>query len=187
MMDTETGSIERERREKDLFFRDHPQSPISHGGREGFSGLVYYPVNPELAFALGLHEHSEKRRIAVSDNRGNVQEFIRWGEFRFEVNVRQVTLQAYKSEPGEERLWVPFRDGTSGKETYGAGRYLDLEGSQRRPDGRWVLDFNRAYNPFCAYSENYVCPFIPPENWLDVAIEAGEKSYHQTRDAMTEG
>lgn len=177
-MGMETGAIERERKEKDLFFRNHPQSPIPYEEREGFSGLRYYPVKPELVLALDLHEHSDKQKIKVSDNKGNMQEFIRWGEFRFEIDGRQATLQAYKSDPGEERLWVPFKDETSGKETYGSGRYLDLEGSQRGPDGRWVLDFNQAYNPFCAYSENYVCPFIPPENWLDVAIEAGEKSYH---------
>ena len=74
--------------------------------------------------------------------------------------------------------WVPFRDKTSGKETYGAGRYLDLEPErQRTAEGKWILDLNRAYNPWCAYSEAYTCPFIPPENWLEVPIRAGEKRY----------
>jgi uncharacterized protein (DUF1684 family) len=176
-VERETDTIERERMEKDLFFKRHPQSPIPYEEREGFSGLRYYPVRPEFVFVLELHEHSDKQRVAVSDNKGNTQEFIRWGKFRFEIKGRQVTLQAYKSDPQEEGLWVPFKDETSGKDTYGAGRYLDLGDSHRRPDGRWVLDFNQAYNPFCAYSENYVCPFIPPENWLGVAIDAGEKSY----------
>ena len=73
---------------------------------------------------------------------------------------------------------MPFRDATSGKESYGAGRYLDLEAeTDRTADGLWILDFNEAYNPWCAYSKNYVCPFTPPENWLTVPVRAGEKQY----------
>jgi len=76
------------------------------------------------------------------------------------------------------RLFIPFRDATSGQETYGAGRYLDLEADQHlTADGKWIVDLNRAYNPWCAYSEDYVCPFVLPENWLEVPIRAGEKSY----------
>jgi len=91
---------------------------------------------------------------------------------------RQCALQAYKSDPGEERLFVPFGDETSGKESYGAGRYLDLERERHQTEGnRWIMDFNEAYNPWCAYSEKYVCPFVPPENWLNVPIRAGEKEY----------
>ncbi|MHA1701352.1 MAG: DUF1684 domain-containing protein, partial [Promethearchaeota archaeon] len=72
-----------------------------------------------------------------------------------------------------------FRDETSGKETYGAGKYLDLEEENHKiSKGKWILDFNVAYNPFCAYSEKYACPFVPPENWLKVPIFAGEKKYH---------
>jgi hypothetical protein len=89
-----------------------------------------------------------------------------------------VTLQAYKSDPDEDRLWVPFRDETSGEETYGAGRYLDLvPGDHRTANGRWVVDLNEAYNPTCAYNYAYECPMVPVENWLDVRIEAGERDY----------
>lgn len=76
--------------------------------------------------------------------KGEEQEFIRWGEFRFKVGNKELVLQAYKSNPEEETLFVPFRDATSGKETYGAGRYLDLAPENNRtPDGKWILDFNR--------------------------------------------
>jgi len=76
-------------------------------------------------------------------------------------------------------LFVPFKDATSGKETYGAGRYLDLEPGRDRTQGeKWILDFNQAYNPWCAYSEAYNCPFVPTENWLEAPIYAGEKDYH---------
>ena len=76
-------------------------------------------------------------------------------------------------------LFVPFKDATCGKETYGAGRYHDLEpDGNRTQEGKWILDFNQAYSPWCAYSEAYTCPFVPVENWLAVPIYAGGKDYH---------
>ena len=110
--------------------------------------------------------------------KGNVQDFVRWGEFRFKVGEKEQALHAYKSSREEEMLFVPFKDATSSKETYGAGRYLDLEPERdRTADGKWILDFNQAYNPWCVYSESYTCPFVPSENWLEVPILAGEKDY----------
>lgn len=82
----------------------------------------------------------------------------------------------------EEELFIPFRDKTNGIETYGAGRYIDLYYERdRTKDGKRILDFNKAYNPWCAYNENYACPFVPPENWLDVPIRAGEKAYQKPK------
>ncbi len=75
---------------------------------------------------------------------------------------------------GRPTLFIPFRDATSGKETYGAGRYLEVEVN---PSGRYVLDFNLAYNPYCAYSDLYICPLPPGENWLRVEIRGGEKAH----------
>ncbi len=119
-----------------------------------------------------------KKTLKVEDTQGNERELLRWGEFRFKITDTDCRLQAYKNSPEEERLFVPFRDATSGKETYGAGRYLDLETEKHQTsEGKWVLDFNEAYNPWCAYSKDYACPFAPPENWLKVPIYAGEKDY----------
>lgn len=168
--------IETGRKEKDEFFKNHPQSPIPAAERGKFEGLDYYPVKAGLRFELELHEHREKKTIKIQDSKGGTREFIRWGEFRFEIGGKEYTLQAYKNEQDGEGLWVPFRDKTSSKETYGAGRYIDLEPSiHKNPKGDWILDFNQAYNPWCAYNKDYVCPFIPPENWLEVEIRAGEK------------
>ena len=103
---------------------------------------------------------------------------MRWGEFQFRIGDEKCTLQAYKSEPNENRLFLPFKDDTSGKETYGAGRYLDLNYEKDlTPERIWTLDFNKAYNPWCAYSKNYSCPYVPPENWLNIPILAGEKNF----------
>lgn len=170
--------LEMEREQKDVFFAIHPQSPIPTSERKEFKGLDYYPPNADYRFELELHEHPEKKRIKMSYTRGEEQKFIRWGEFRFKVGGKEQVLQAYKSDPVEERLFIPFRDATNGKETYGAGRYLDLEPETHLTvERKWILDFNRAYNPWCAYSEKYTCPFVPPENWLDVPVRAGEKVY----------
>jgi len=170
--------LQREREQKDEFFRLHHQSPLSLADRFQFEGLNYYPPDPNYSFELDIHEHTNKEIVRIEDTSGKIQDLIRWGEFRFNVGAEECTIQAYLSNPAEARFFIPFRDATSGKETYGAGRYLDLEPEQHLTSaGKWILDFNKAYNPWCAYSENYVCPFVPPENWLKVAIRAGEKNY----------
>ena len=171
--------LERERQEKDRFFMLHPQSPLPIEDRRKLrEGLDYFPPDPVYRFELEVHEHQDKNTLKMSYTRGEEKEFIRWSEFRFKIGSENCTLQAYKNDPDEDRLFVPFRDATSGKETYGAGRYIDLEPDRHRTaDGKWILDFNVAYNPWCAYSEAYTCPFVPPENWLKIPIRAGEKNY----------
>lgn len=170
--------VKTEREEKDKFFLLHPQSPIPFEERKRFKGLQCYPPNPNYRFELELHEHDEKRVVKMAYTKGNEQDFLRWGEFQFRISDQKQVLQAYKSNPDEDRLFIPFKDETSGKETYGAGRYIDLELERdHTSEERWILDFNKAYNPWCVYSEAYTCPFVPPENWLKVPIRAGEKSH----------
>jgi uncharacterized protein (DUF1684 family) len=170
--------IQNEREQKDIFFSSHYQSPIPFEDRQQFKGLDYYPPDPDYRFELDLHEHEEKKVLKIEDTQGNEREFLRWGEFRFKIAGKACMLQAYKSDAQEERLFIPFRDETSGKETYGAGRYLDLDHEAHYThEGKWILDFNKAYNPWCAYSDSYACPFVDPENWLNVAVRAGEKNY----------
>lgn len=173
--------LEEQRTQKNAFFASHPQSPLSPDARAYFLGLAYWPPDPDYRFELELHEHPEKIVREVQDTSGNTRPLLRWGEFRFEVGGRPCTLRGYKSDPVEDRLFLPFRDETSGQESYGAGRYLDLEPERDLgPSGLWIVDLNQAYNPWCAYSDAYVCPFVPPENWLPVAIRAGEKTFRQS-------
>lgn len=146
--------------------------------RKRFKELDYYSPNPNYHFELEIHEHEGKKMVKMAYTKGNEHDFLRWGEFQFRVSGQKQFLQAYKSNPIEDKLFIPSKDGTSGKETYGAGRYIDLESERdRTPEGKWILDFNKAYNPWCAYSETYTCPFVPPENWLKIPIYAGEKNY----------
>jgi uncharacterized protein (DUF1684 family) len=177
-IDVWKAQLEEERREKDRFFAGHRQSPIPPEDRAEFRGLEYYPPDPDYRFEIEPHEHEEKERVRMAYTKGEELDFIRWGEFRFPVGGEECVLQAYKGDPREERLFIPFRDATSGLQTYGGGRYLDLHPARDlTADGKWILDFNRAYNPWCVYSEEYTCPFVPPENWLTVPIHAGEKDY----------
>jgi len=176
-VDAWKARIEAERREKDVFFGQDWQSPISPEDRVRFKGLDYYPPNPDLRFELELHEHADKQTVKMAFTKGEQSDFVQWGEFRFEIEGCECTLQVYKRDPDEQGLFVPFRDATSSVETYGAGRYLDLDAvSNQTADGRWIIDFNAAYNPWCAYSEDYTCPLVPPDNRLAVPVRAGEKS-----------
>jgi hypothetical protein len=164
-------TVELERHQKEQFFRTSPYSPIED--RLNFGGLTYFPVDPQLRLTLPLQRADAPEPLTIQTNTGEARDFLRLGVVEFEIDGEAAQLAIYQGVEQEE-LFVPFRDATSGNETYGAGRYLEPESL---PDGRILLDFNAAYNPFCAYSENYSCPLPPFENHLRVAIYAGEKRY----------
>jgi len=167
--------LERERAGKNEFFGEHPHSPIPDEERSSFGGLRYFEPDPDLRFELELDSFVAPSTVTVETTRDGTQRYEQVGEFAFTVDGTDCTLIAFQpAGEDDESLWVPFRDGTNGEETYEAGRYLDL-GPEERAGDRWVLDLNRAYNPFCAFSDAYECPLVPTENWLDVRIEAGEK------------
>lgn len=172
------AAITRHRQRKAQFYADHPQSPLPADHRGQFEGLDYFPPDPAFRFRLPLHEYDPRETIVVETTTDGTQAYLRWAEFRFEIDGTDLSLQAYKAGRDENRLWVPFRDATSGETTYGGGRYLDLEADEHRTAvGHWILDFNQAYNPYCAYADHYECPLVPIQNWLDVPVEAGEKAY----------
>jgi len=172
------------REEKDQFLKEHPQSPIQEEIRDNFKGLDYFPVNPFYRFHCRLNRYPDPEAVRMMTSAGVERDYLKVGYVRFIIDGRVQTLQAYRSaqedrSEGEgETLFVPFKDATSGKESYGAGRYLEIE---ENPDGSFLVDFNRAYNPFCAYSERYSCPYPPRENWLDVEVKAGEKKFRDQR------
>jgi uncharacterized protein (DUF1684 family) len=176
--DTWPDRLERDRKAKVEYFRDSPHSPLPVEMRgEEFPGLSYFDPDPAYRLVLPLHEHDQTEAVTVETTADGERTYHRWGEFRFEINGEVQTLQAYRPRDDTDRFWVPFRDETNGQETYDAGRYLDLKPDEDSVGGKWVLDFNRAYNPTCAYNHAYECPLIPMANWLDVRIEAGEKDF----------
>jgi hypothetical protein len=151
-----------------------PKSPRTAEAR----GFQWYPIDFAYRFELPLTPDSAPDTVVVMSTRGNARRALRAGWFDFEVQGRRCRLEAQRLlEPGvgEHDLAIFFRDRTTGSETYSVGRYLDV---QRLPDGRYVLDFNLAYNPACAVSDHYNCPIPSRENVLRVAIRAGEKDSH---------
>src|SRR5262245_38936764 len=160
------------RAEKDRYFKMSPDSPIPPHERASFQGLHYYAENADLRLLVRIEEFEPKEPIRMLTSTGAVQEYLRWGRFPIEVEGRSAALTVYYASWGE--YFVPFVDATSGDETYGAGRYLELE---EQEDGSFLADFNLAYNPYCAYSESYSCPIPPAENRIDVPIRAGELNY----------
>lgn len=171
-----SDAVSQERAAKDGFFKQSPHSPIASSERASFSGLAYYDVDELFRYApieLDPLEPGQDHEMQVQTSDGAIRDGHRAGVFSFKVNGSEHRLTALQlSGTSDDALFVPFIDATSGSETYGAGRYLDLE---RLPDGRYELDFNFAYAPFCAYSPQYSCPLPPPENRLSVAITAGER------------
>jgi len=171
--------IEAFRKQKDKFLKEHPDSPLLAEDKEGFQGCDYYPVNPDFRVVATLVPDTNPGIFKVQTTTGDFKEYTRIGRLEFAVNGEKYSLTAFMPPADEpmhgNRIFVPFRDKTSGKETYGAGRYLDLN---KKAGNEYVLDFNRAYNPFCAYSPYYSCPLPPGENNLPVEVRAGEKSFH---------
>jgi uncharacterized protein len=167
----------RERKEKDREFKTARDSPIPQADRTRFQGLAYYDLNPSLRFRVKLNRYQNPQAIRLATNTGEVRDALRYGYFEFQAAGKTCRLQAYRVEDSQENgpsLFIPFRDATSGKETYATGRYVELK---ENTSGIYDLDFNRAYNPYCAYSTGYSCPIPPRENTLEVAILAGEKAY----------
>jgi hypothetical protein len=170
--------LQTHRQHKDEYFAEDPHSPIPDEDRDAFDGLDYFDPDPDYRYEVELDEYDDRETITIATTTEGEREYLVWGSFTFTVDGEEVSLDAYRSEPDEHRLWVPFRDETNGEETYGAGRYLDLDDpDDRTADGAWVLDFNYAYNPFCVYNDRYECPLVPMENWLDVPVPAGERDY----------
>jgi uncharacterized protein (DUF1684 family) len=168
------------RTEVDDFFHFHPQSPLDDEQRDNFQGLNYYDDDENYIFEVDVEHFAEDEPlIEMATNTGEKRHYRRWGHFTFEVGGEEAALTVY-SDPHGHELFLPFRDATSGPETYGAGRYMDNHrpGLRQLPNGKLEVDFNHAYNPYCAYSAAYSCPLPPAENWLTVPIRAGEKKYH---------
>ncbi len=178
--DAARRQLEAFRKQKDKFFHENPESPIQAEHRAHFKGLKYYPVDLKYRVIAKLIADSNPSIFRVQTTTDAFKEYTRVGRLEFEIDGKPLRLTAFMPPADEplhgNRLFVPFRDSTSGKETYGAGRYLDLN---KKASDEYVLDFNRAYNPYCAYSPYYSCPLPPGENTLQVELLAGEKSFHE--------
>lgn len=159
------------RHEKDQFFKASPQSPLSQEQQDAFTGLSYYPPNSALDLVLPVEVMPPgNNEVVIETTTGDTRRYRRYGRVRFAVDGQEIELTIYDAPYG---YFLPFVDANAGDETYPAGRYLEPEDAG---DGQLHLDFNLAYNPYCAYGDGWSCPITPAENRLKVAILAGEKN-----------
>ncbi len=147
-----------------------PESPV----RTGFDGLEFFPADPAFEVAARFVPHDPPREIQIPTVLGTSETMLAPGIVEFELMGRAQRLEPVVGSLDDDKLFFIFKDATSGEETYGAGRFMYTELPQ---DGRVTLDFNRAYNPPCAYTAFATCPLPPRQNRLDVRVEAGEKTY----------
>ena len=174
------SELKKFRAEKDKVFAKDPHSPLTPGQRRDFRGLAYFDEDAQLVIHASIDREVDPEEVLMGTSSGEEQAYHRYGLVRFRVDDQPAQLILYSSDDSEE-LFVPFRDATSGHETYGAGRYLEVEAH----GDHVTIDFNYAYNPNCAYDSAWSCPLPPTENWLKVPIRAGEKVFAAGHEATS--
>ena len=165
------AQIEQGRAAKDSFLVHDAESPLREDQKSAFEGLDYYPVDQSARIVADLHRYGRPRKIPVPTNLESVIQMERFGRVVGTYAGNPFSLEVFRSAEDGSRL-VLFRDATNSSETYPAGRYVRLADAG---DGSYLIDFNTAYNPYCAYNSDYVCPMPPPENILSFPVRAGEK------------
>ncbi len=173
-MSTPTESkLQSFRNRRDVQFKQSENSPLRPDQKEIFHGLSYFPETTDLAFAIDLDTSGDgiEEELTIGTVNGQTKTYIRAGRIHFEVDGQPTTLTVFK-DTVRGHFFMPFRDATAGEETYSVGRYLE---PRALPDGRIAIDFNQAYNPYCAYNVGWSCPIPPMENRVKVPIRAGEQ------------
>ncbi len=170
--------IRKERQEKDDLFKNSEKSPLTEADKKDFKGLSYFEIDPKYKITARL-EYFKYDSVDVFPTSGDKKRYYkRFGKAFFRLNNQDLSLTlwlvAEKNLGRKPTIFLPFTDLTSDEESYGAGRYLDLEVPQNQ---EIEIDFNKAYNPYCAYSDGYNCPIVPKENYLAIKIKSGEKKY----------
>ncbi len=173
--------IKKHRKEYKLDFLKNPSSPLD---RKGVKQLDFFDADPAYQVVAKFEPVEDAEPFDMATYAGTTQPYVTYGILHFELNGTKHELTVYRSlrlrnMPGyQDYLFLPFKDSTNGELTYGGGRYLDFRTGDIQ-DFELALDFNKAYNPYCAYSDGYQCPIPPVENHLNVAIPVGEKAYEE--------
>lgn len=165
----------------DLEYANPKESPLMESDLKIFKGLDFYPVDAEFIVEARFVKSEKEKPFEMKTTGDRRPMYVKFGELHFELGGKSHKLNVYrnieltKKEEYRDHLFLPFSDETSGNETYIGGRYIDL----RIPKSdTLIIDFNRAYNPYCAYNYKYSCPIVPLENDLKVAVKAGVKKFH---------
>jgi uncharacterized protein len=168
--------VEKERERQFKYLKYNIESPLTETQKKELTDLDHYPIDPKYKVRAKMVPVEDRRMLELPMTDGSIEKYLKhsWAEFEWEgKTIRLLLLQAAK-EQDKRNFFLAFADATSGGETYGGGRYLNL-----RQDGKnsITIDFNLAYNPYCAYNPDFACPLPPKENILEVGILAGEKDY----------
>ena len=184
--DDYTQEIRAYREEQNAKFLAEKSSPLSAAERQQFTGHEYFPIDEAYRVKARFEATPDAKPFQLGTSTGGTQLYRRLGILHFDIEGQPQTLEAYLRVQGfglaakVNYVFLPLIDATSGVSTYDAGRYLHFD---KIPEGKeWIIDFNKLYNPLCAYNPNYECPMVPSPNHLDVAIKAGVKGYWQTEE-----
>lgn len=164
---------------KNFEMKTDSQSPFNQDTNAHFEDLKYFDPNPEFVFTSRLYEYDSKDTILIYGTKGEERKVIRFGHIKFNYDNKEHRMNVYKgvSRSGMEYYSLWFTDKTTNESTYGVGRYIDFEKNEDK-DYVYTIDFNMAYNPYCAYSSKYSCAIPTKEDYLDLAVRAGEKKFH---------
>jgi uncharacterized protein len=173
------SSIETLREAKNISFKNDADSPFNHKSKIHFEPLKYYDIDPDFVFHSKLYQYPVKDTIKVFGTKGEERKAVRFGYVSFNYDKKDFKINVYKgnTKSGQEYYSIWFTDKTTGDETYGVGRYLDFEYNPN-PDFLYTIDFNLAYNPYCAYSPEYSCAVPLKEDHIDLFVKTGEKKFH---------
>jgi uncharacterized protein (DUF1684 family) len=176
----------------EMFFKGDPDSPFRRDSSTRFHGIKWFPVNIRYAGRSVLHRYDRAAIVTVMGTKGEERKEMRYGYFEFVIPDDSgapvlIRLNVYKFTPYDEKryamykdnLMVWFTDKTTGKETYHVGRYVDIGRELPDPSHVYTIDLNKAYNPYCAYSDMYSCAIPRKEDHLDIALRVGEMKYHE--------
>ena len=182
-----TDEILIHRVEVDSFFRYDEASPFRNDTSTRYEGVKWFPPNVKFYLKSKLYQYSDPETVIVLGTKGEERKHLKYGYFDLNIDGKEFKMNVYKFTPSDARRYalykdllnVWFTDRTTGKETYEVGRYVEIGAESPDPDFLYTINFNNAYNPYCAYSSKYSCAIPRKEDYLDVAIRAGEMKYSE--------
>lgn len=162
-------------------YADSTKSPLTESDLKVFKELDFFPINEKFIVKAKFIRTKREKVFKMKTSTSRLPEYKKYGELHFVIDGNPYKLNVYqnmdllKKKEYKDYLFLPFSDLTNGKESYIGGRYVDMKIQDSK---EWIIDFNKAYNPYCAYNHKYSCPIVPLENDLDVAVLAGVKKFH---------
>ena len=173
------AKVEKERTEKNEWMKNDKSSPFNFKGKLEFHDLKYFDVDPDFVFKSKLYEYNPKDTVTIYGTKGEPRKVVRYGYVIFKKDSNNLKINVYEghTSTGYTYYSIWFTDKTTNNESYGVGRYIDFE-KQADPNYIYDVDFNMAYNPYCAYSPDYSCAIPTKEDYIPLAITAGEKKFH---------